>query len=102
MLKRRRAQLGAGGAARSGREREAVLLARALDAALDVRGYRRPRSRSPVGFADDLERLGAPVAPLARRVAERYAAARFGDAPLLPGEFEALRRELRQAPNPAA
>ena len=76
-----------------------MALARTLDAALAARGHVRPSTRSPVGFALDLERSGAPIAPLARRVAARYAAARFGDEPLREGELEALRNELRQAPS---
>jgi transglutaminase-like putative cysteine protease len=77
--------------------REAIALARALDTALAARGHVRPPSRSPLGFAEDLARAGSPLAPLAYRVAQRYVAARFGDAPLRAGEFDALRRELRNA-----
>lgn len=82
--------------------RKAVALARALDAALAARGHPRPRQRSPVGFAQELERAGAPIGPLARQVAERYAAARFGNEPLREDELDALRRALRNAPNPLA
>jgi hypothetical protein len=45
-----------------------------------------------------VERKGDPAGPLAVRVAGRYTEARFGDAPLGPGELEALTRELAQLP----
>ena len=82
--------------------RDALILARALDDALLARGRPRPRTISPLGFADDLARRGDPLADLAVRIATRYADARFGDRPLTPGELESLRRSLREAPESTA
>lgn len=81
--------------ARDARIREAVALAEMLDEALAARGHVRPRSRSPLGFAEDLARAQSPLAPVARRIAERYMSARYGNNPLRPGELRALRRQLR-------
>jgi hypothetical protein len=87
---------------REARVREAIALAHALDAALASRGHNRPRSSSPLAFAEDLVRQGSPLGPVARKVAARYMAARFGDEALAPDEFDGLRRALRDAPNPLA
>jgi hypothetical protein len=76
--------------------REAVALAEALDSSLAACGHVRPRSRAPLAFAEDLARAGSPLAPLALQVARRYLQARYGEQPLQPGEFAALRRELRR------
>lgn len=81
--------------------RVAQELARALDALLAARGVQRPSNRSPQAWARELTRRGDAVAPLVTRVADRYAAARFGDEPLSREELDALRGELRSA-EPAA
>ncbi len=70
---------------------------RALDEALAARGHARPTNRSPLAFAKDLLARGDPMGAVALRVATRHAAARFGDEPLSPNEFEALRRALSEA-----
>ena len=82
---------------RQGQVRDAIALALALDRTLAALGHTRPLFRSPVGFADDVADAGAPVGALARRVARRYAEARFGDRPLDPREVSALRDELADA-----
>jgi transglutaminase-like putative cysteine protease len=79
--------------------RDALALARALDEALAARGRTRPRTISPVGFAEELARRGDPFGSVASDVAHRYAEARFGDRPLAADELESLRRALRDAPN---
>jgi hypothetical protein len=68
-----------------------------LDEALDARGLPRPSNRSPLAFAKELVARGDPMGALALRVATRHAAARFGDEPLSPNEFDTLRRALHEA-----
>ena len=88
--------------ARADQVRDALTLARALDDALAARGKPRPRTVSPVGFAEDLARRGDPLGSIASEVAHRYADARFGDRPLSADELDRLRRALREAPDAAS
>ncbi len=83
--------------ARTPARRLAQDLAAALDEALAARGVARPSNRSPLAFAKDLLARGDPMGAVAMRVATRHAAARYGDEPLSPNEFEALRRALHEA-----
>ncbi|MEZ4393663.1 MAG: transglutaminaseTgpA domain-containing protein [Polyangiales bacterium] len=83
--------------ARTPSQRAAQDLAHALDELLAARGVPRPPSRSLLAFARELDAGGDPLGPVAVRVATRYLAARFGDEPLEPHEFDALRRALAQA-----
>jgi transglutaminase-like putative cysteine protease len=74
--------------------RDAIALARALDEALRVRGHARPASRSPVAHAKTLVERGEPIAQLALEVAERWAAARYGEHPLDDEELARYKQAL--------
>jgi len=80
--------------------RDAVALARAFDEAVARRGYPRAKSRSLVAHAEALLAQKAPIGPLALEVANRWAAARFGEQPLTEDELWTLKRALADFVDP--
>jgi hypothetical protein len=80
--------------------RDAMALARAFDEAVAQRGHSRAKSRSLVAHAEALVAQGAAIGPLALEVAERWAAARYGEQPLSAEEFERYKKSLANFEDP--
>lgn len=80
----------------------ATLLLSELDRALAQRGRPRPAARTPEEHARGLAAEGFAGHAEAAALARRYNEARFGEAPLGPGELSALRRRARELGRAAA
>lgn len=74
--------------------REAVLLYRALDAALAKLGHARPAGRTPVEHVASLEAARFGAIELVREVTARYLDARYGGASIEASELERLSRAV--------
>jgi transglutaminase-like putative cysteine protease len=80
--------------------RDAMALARAFDEAVAQRGFSRAKSRSLVAHAEALVAQGAAIGPLALEVAERWAAARYGEQPLTADELDRYKKSLATFEDP--
>lgn len=89
-----------GGEPSSRAVRDAVALARAFDDAVARRGYPRAKSRSLVAHAEALVAQKVPIGALALEVAQRWAAARYGEHPLTSDELDELKRALSSFEDP--